>query len=425
MADFAAATPRLIPSIRPSIPKSSVAGIESAGLRSLAIFILFISGLVDLPRAIQLGPVTSQAILTIVYFTAGIPLFLVSPVRGRGIANPLWPLILFWVWAVVSLMWSSAPLKGTQNVLVVGTNLILLLASSAVASIDLIFAFWLQKNLWRSVLLAIIAYSVTLLWFGPGSNDLFAARSFGLYALFGVVHQLSRWHYGARSGLIWAAVITVLIGLSESRLALGIAIALFPLAQLPTQRSIRIVKMVCVIVAVVAASYGALMYFDSLRERFVSGDVSVKLGPITINGSGRNAFWQATMQSFWEAPILGQGAGSAEGLIDSYWVNIQHPHSDYLRIAHDYGFVGLAGWSAGVLTLLIVLRRNWRAAEKISPKLAQIQLTAFLAVISYALQMSMENAFVYVFISAPLGLLVGSALGIHRATIAQGNRQSL
>jgi O-antigen ligase len=337
----------------------------------------------------------------------------------------VWPLILFWVWAAISIAWSSAPLKGTQNVLVVGTSLILLLASSAVASIDLSFAFWLQKNLWRSVLLAVIAYSASMLWFGPGSNDLFAARSFGLYALFGVVHQLSRWHYGARSGLVWAAVITVLIGLSESRLALGIAIALFPLAQLPTQRGIRILKMLCVLVVVAAASYGALMYFDTLRERFVSGDVSVKLGPITINGSGRNAFWQATMQSFWDAPILGQGAGSAEGLIDSYWVNIQHPHSDYLRIAHDYGFVGLAGWLAGVLTLLAVLRRNWRAAEKIGPKFAQIQLTAFLAVISYALQMSMENAFVYVFISAPLGLLVGSAFGIHRATITQGHRQSL
>ena len=254
---------------------------------------------------------------------------------------------------------------------------------------------------------------------------MFSARSFGLYALFGVAYQLSRWRYGARSGLIWAAAITVLIGVSQSRLALGVAVALFPISQLPTRRSIRILKMLLVLLAVIGASYAALLYFDTLRERFVSGDVSVRLGPITINGSGRNAFWQATMQSFWEAPILGQGAGSAEGLIDSFWANIQHPHSDYLRIAHDYGFVGLAVWSTGVLMLLLTLRRNWCSAEKISSKFGQIQLGAFLALVSYALQMSMENAFVYVFISGPLGLIVGSALGIHRGTIARGNQSGL
>jgi len=414
----------LIRPIRRSALGSPVGISASAALRGLAILILFISGLVDLPRAIQLGPVTSQAIFTVVYFVAAIPLFLISPVRGRGIALPLLPLILFWLWSVTSLAWSSAPLKGIQNVLVVGVTLILVLASSAVASVDLSFAAWMQKNLWRSAMLVAVVYFAAVLWFGPGSNEIFGARSFSLYALFGVVYQLSRWHYGARSGLAWAIGITVLIGFSQSRLALGIAIALFPLAQLPTQRGMRILKVMCVSIAVLAASYGALLYFDSLRERFVSGDVSVKLGPLVINGSGRNAFWQTTMQSFWNAPILGQGAGSAEGLIDSYWVNIQHPHSDYLRIAHDYGFVGLAAWLWGVLTLLVILRRNWRAAEKFGPKFATIQLTAFLAVVSYALQMSMENAFVYVYVSAPLGLLVGSALGIHRVTSARWEHQN-
>jgi O-antigen ligase len=423
MAHFAGVNPQLIRPIRHIVLDAPTGITVSHGLRALAILILFISGLVDLPRAIQLGPVTSQAIFTIVYFIAGIPLFLISPVRGRGFGVVLLPLIVFWLWSVTSLAWSSAPLKGTQNVLVVGVTLILMLASSAIASVDLNFAPWLQRNLWRSVIVVAIIYFLAILWFGPGSNEIFGARSFSLYALFGVGYQLARWHYGARSGLAWAIGITILIGFSQSRLALGIAIALFPLAQLPTKGGTRILKMICVSIAVLAASYGALLYFDSLRERFVSGDVSVKLGPIIINGSGRNAFWQTTMQSFWEAPILGQGAGSAEGLIDSYWVNIQHPHSDYLRIAHDYGLVGLAAWLCAVLTLLVMLRRNWRSAEKSGPKFATIQLTAFLALVSYSLQMSMENAFVYVYVSAPLGLLVGSALGIHGAMSVRANQR--
>ncbi len=424
MAGIAAGNFRALPSIRTSNQGSRLGISESAGPRGLAILILFISGLVDLPRAIQLGPVTSQAILTIAYFIAGIPLFVLIPVRGRRIPVSLWPLIVFWSWAVISLSWSSAQFRGIQNVLVFGTTLVLALTSSVVASTDLSFAFWLQKNVWRSVLLAVIPYSATIIWFGAGANDLFSARNFGLYALFGVVYQLSRWHYGARSGLVWAVGITILIGLSQSRLALGVAVTLFPLSQLPTQRPIRMLKMLFVLVVVLATSYAALSYSDTLRERFFSGDVSVKLGPVTINGSGRNAFWQATIQSFWDAPILGQGAGSAEGLIDSIWPNIQHPHSDYLRIAHDYGFVGFVVWLAGIATLLVTLRRNWCAAEKMGAKFAQIQLGAFLALISYVLQMSMENAFVYLYISAPLGLIVGSALGIHRATIARGQQSS-
>ena len=178
------------PAIRTPDLERALGISERAGPRGLAILILFVSGLVDLPRAIQLGPVTSQAILTIAYFMAGIPLFMVLPVRGRRIPLSLWPLMVFWSWTVVSLAWSPAPFRGVQNVLVFGTTLVLALVSSVVASTDPSFAFWLQKNIWRSVLLAVIPYSATIIWFGAGANDLFSARNFGLYALFGVAYRL-------------------------------------------------------------------------------------------------------------------------------------------------------------------------------------------------------------------------------------------
>ena len=79
MADFAVVNPGVASSISRSKLRPPLGISEIAAPRGLAIVILFISGLVDLPRAIQLGPVTSQAILTIAYFIAGIPLLVMLP----------------------------------------------------------------------------------------------------------------------------------------------------------------------------------------------------------------------------------------------------------------------------------------------------------------------------------------------------------
>src|SRR5258708_25065013 len=105
----------------------------------------------------------------------------------------------------------------------------------------------------------------------------------------------------------------------QSRLALGVALALFPLAQMPTANFKHIFKTGAVLAAVLAGFYRAFQYFDSLRDRFFTGDVSLPLGFTTINGSGRRAFWLTTFDSFQESPWIGKGAGSSEGLIESVY----------------------------------------------------------------------------------------------------------
>ena len=92
--------------------------------------------------------------------------------------------------------------------------------------------------------MATLLYGCSVLWCGPGTNDLIGARSFGLFALLGVAHCLSQWRYGRFSGLLWGASLTFLIGVSQSRLALGIAIAMFPMSQIPTRRMSRLFKMI-------------------------------------------------------------------------------------------------------------------------------------------------------------------------------------
>src|SRR5580698_6404589 len=90
-----------------------------AAVQALALIVLFASGLVDLARAIPFGPVTSQAVLTAIYFCTGALLILIVPARTFPIELRYLPLLIFWLWAVSSLVWTSAFREGVQNVLVI------------------------------------------------------------------------------------------------------------------------------------------------------------------------------------------------------------------------------------------------------------------------------------------------------------------
>ncbi len=96
-----------------------------------------------------------------------------------------------------------------------------------------------------------------------------------------------------------------------------------------------------------------------------------------------------------------------------------HPHNDYLRIAHDYGIVGIVIWVTAIGTLLFALWRRWNRADRLASGTARLQLTALLSLVAFSLEMTVENALVYVFVTAPLGLIVGAAFGAPRSMLRQ------
>jgi O-antigen ligase len=384
----------------------------SIATKALIALILLSSGLVDLPRAVPVGPVTAQAILTIVYFLGGLFLLIIMPSRARSFRGL--PLGIFLVWAMVSLTWTTTLSNGVQNVLAVGTLVVLIPLGEAAVAADPSIAVWLEKQTRRSVLLAVLLYGTSVAIFGAGSDDILSARAFGLYALFGVAVELAAWRYGKRMGLLWATLITILIGISQSRLALGIAVTLFPLAQMPAHKIAKLAKTIVVLAVATGLSAVAFLNSEALQQRFLTGDTSLRIGSIGINGSGRAAFWRLTMDSIEEAPILGKGAGSAEGLVESVYGAIRHPHDDYLRITHDYGLVGLLMWIVAIGSLVFSLWQKWRAADGMRNNEARICLGALLSLVGFTLQMTAENSMVYVMITAPVGLLVGSAFGVRR-----------
>jgi len=381
----------------------------------LSYVVIILSGFADLPRLFSFGAISLLGMLSVSYFCAGLLLLPHLTQVLSLLSTKLIPLLAFILWAAISLLWTTSPMHGIQNIVVISTLLIMIWVAEGTILADVSFALWLERIVGFSVLLASGIYGGTLILSAPGNSDVIGARSFGVFALLGVAHFLSKWRYGSKTGLAGAIAITFLIGASQSRLALGIAVFLFPLAQLPAAKFGRFIKMILVLVIAGLASYGALVYFDSLRNRFSTGDMSLKVGSWAINVSGRLSFWRVTMQSIEEAPIVGKGAGSTEGLIESVFVDIQHAHSDYLRILHDYGCVGMALWLIAALTLLTSLWRSWRLADRISRDTARIHLAALLSLIAFLLEMVADNAIVYPFIIAPLGLIIGSAFDVRKS----------
>jgi hypothetical protein len=350
-------------------------------------------------------------LLTVLYLSVGTLLLLAAPMSAARPSGLAAPFLIFLVWSFTSLLWTTARFNGLQNVMAAATFVVLLIVAHIAAGLDPPSVYLIDSLRHFATCIAASAYLICLLWFGTESDQFIGPRSFSLFVLYGIAHHLARWRYGSRTGLLWAITLTVLIGVSQSRLALGIALGLFPLAHFPIRRIQTAFKMTVIVASVLLSAYASFLYFESLRLRFLTGDLSLEIGGFAINGSGRTAFWRATVASFWQSPLIGNGAGSAESLIASTFGQIRHPHGDYLRLAHDYGLIGLSAWLIGLALLFRALIRRWRAADQELPMHARRQLAALLSLVAFALAMTMENAFVYTFTTAPLGLIVGCALG--------------
>lgn len=393
-------------------PSSANAGPIEAALGALAGAVFFFSSLVDLPGRLFIASASCLAILSVGYFCSAVGLLIALTASGLLALRTVLPLLIFLFWAMTSLLWTPTVGDGIQNVLVLTTFAALIIAAATCVGRYPAFATLLEKHLGRSAFWAALTYATALTLYGPGTSNWLGARGFGLFALFGVAHHLAKWRSGKRSGLFWSIAFTALIAASLSRLALGIAVLLFPLSQFSGRSWTRRAKAFSTLIAVLAVSYLAVGRFAALRERFFSGDASWQIGPFRIDPSGRQAFWRATYDSFLDDPVFGKGAGSTQGLIESVFLEIRHPHSDYLRIAHDYGIVGLSIWSVAILILLRSLWKAWRAAEHLGSPTAPLQQSGFLLLVAFVLQMTMENSMVYIFVAAPLGLVIGTSLGL-------------
>jgi O-antigen ligase len=271
------------------------------------------------------------------------------------------------------------------------------------------------KTLVAATIVATILYSVFMALDGLGSNLVFHARTFATFVLIGMSWFLAGWRYGSKRDLVWAVLLVVLIGLSLSRMALATAFVLFPLAWVGRLRARDWLRLFLVGMLVSLALYLAVSNFEPLRNRFAldADPASLTGDEATDYTSGRFTYWVLTLNSALDSPWIGHGAGSSADMLSALY-ETESPLDEPLRILHDYGLIGLTLALYGVWKLLQASWRKWAESQRHKSPLARLHLAAFLAVVAVFLPMLSENSFAYLFMMAPLAVVLGTSLGLRK-----------
>jgi O-antigen ligase len=387
----------------------------SKDVEYFAAMILLMSVLSVLPAQVQFGPVTLGGVLTVLEVVVAI-LLLVHDSRHLGAAwRSMWPLIGFMLWSWVSLLQGGISVDGLQNA-VVFTGFIAVATVAYVRTVeDPSFATHLETLFERSFWLLAVLGVVSFVRLGLGRGFLVpqhgTSRSFALLLLPMIASGLSRWRYGDRKhGAAMAAIGLTLVALSLSRAAFVTACALFALARIRPRSIVGVARVAMGLVVAAALLWAGVRFIPPLHDRFFPshGDL-VQFGGYTFSATGRTELWSLTWHQFEQSPWVGHGAGESEEFLTALG-GASHPHNDYLRLLNDYGIVGTALWTLGIVLIVKGLYRDWLRCDAKGDPRAGTELWALLSVGAFLASMITANPLVYMHVQGPLGLIVGVAL---------------
>jgi O-antigen ligase len=394
--------------------------------QSFLLMVMWVSGTVNLLQCVELGGTTGLGIWTTAIAAGVWCLWLVRPYYPRELSRVLLPLISFSLYAALSLAWGGVDVKGLQNLSVsIGfTGFVLLAARECERSPA--FAFKLHKALDGASIIAAIAYTITFLLFGEGSDAFvgkrmfFAARPFALFAAVAVARQLARWQAGDWKGFAIGVWLVVLVFLSQSRLAMVACLVQFPLAMCCRGDFKSIARASVMTVFAGSVLIGSIFLSQSMYDRFFAYDAKIAVGGMMINASGRTEMWQTLLDDLrGKAVFFGRGAGAAGRLIDRYFPDLGHPHNDFLRLLYDFGAVGLGWWVLFLVIVMFTMIGGVRACTRQVPDARSrtkdhpdlpLHLAPILALLAIIMSMFTDNSISYIFVMAPLGMLIGVSL---------------
>ena len=371
------------------------------------LLLLGISALMDLPRNIGIGGITLSSTLTIgMVFVSVLFIFIHPEIPKLGLFGYF---IIMAIFGGVSFFWATIELKPSIHNYSI---LILFISCMFIATRESFFHLNFHEKIIKiNSILGIPTLIIFILtsFMENGSQILFP-RAFAIFALVVLSIYLAMFRNGDRFSFFMALAVIATIGYSLSRTALAVAIVLLILSRVELDIK-GILRLLLIGTITLGGFYIAIKNIPVLNERFFTGDMKFEVGGVPINATGRAELWESTLKSYEEFPIFGQGVGSSEKLLHDQKFVTSHPHNDYLRILHDYGAVGLFLWIVGYLKLLIVTWRNWHKSEKVGIP-STIHVAAFLLLVALSLIMITDNPIVYGFFMAPIGIVVGTSMGL-------------
>jgi O-antigen ligase len=396
---------------------------EAPLLAAAALLPLLTAGLVNLAAEWRAGPVSAMGAQTIAEAALVGGAAVLAARYPRRLLARLLPFALLLVWAGVRSILAPPTFEGAQNALVyllffAGALLAGTLAARDGEGMSVRLARGIGWIHWTA--LAVVAANLALWGLPRGGSWVVGPRSLALVGLIPLNWHLARWSAGRTKSLAVAALWFAAIVATTSRTAS--AIALVSLAAVVALQAPRRPRRAAAGLAALAAALGvaaALVAFaPPIHDRFFRGDTRLQVGEYAINVNGRAAFWRVMVESASEAPLVGHGLGSSQGVMAAEFFtsdNIRHPHNDYLRLWHDLGAIGLSLLLASFLLWAAVLAREWRRGERTGDPARVVRLAALLVLLEVMLAMVTDNVLIYPFFMGAAGIVVGTALGLGAA----------
>lgn len=379
-------------STRASMPRLSFIGL---------IWILA----VDLMVRVEIGPISVSGLATLATATVCVVLVpmvtLVGRKRkqgnvGRTAGKIPWPLTAFGFFVLVRLL-AEPSSEGLQNVAVylcfiAGAAVVALKAP--LPSVDKMLKFY-----GRAALL------VTFIFLGALALgvEVYGERAFALSTLVFLAVLIPNRSRKLISRLA-PFIVTAAAFLSLSRTAAVIGAGLLVFLALRNRRRVRLPIAVLVSAAAASTIFWAITSYAPFRSRFLGGDAAIEIGGLSFNTSGRANLWNATIESAMTNPWFGNGAGTAAEMIQTKFITISHPHNEYLRIFHDFGWIGITLFSLGSIMLVA---RVWQRARRTDHPVHWTALIGLLGILASSIT---DNVLTYPFVVFPLAVLVGASL---------------
>ena len=378
----------------------------------IVILALTWAAVADFPVGIEIGPISLSGLMTICV-GAGLALFvpvLIYRGAGRSLEPNLDPLsgsakivtlgfLTFILWAGLRATHHIGP-EGFQNILVylifgVGIGVSAAYSSEAIRVHTASLVGWVA-------IVSTVVFAGTLLLGEP----VFGRRSYAFVSLILLAVLIPRRDLVSRVSRYAPFVVFVGIALSGSRTALALALFLMLFLVVRNRRGKRLVASLVLGVLSAIIAYLLVTEFPPIRDRFVDvGDNSVVAG-ITINTSGRLDFWDLINDSISTDPIFGHGPGSASEVISASYFRVGHPHSDYLRIVHDFGWVGM------ICFALAFVWMTGAIASRVARTDDPAAWSGLLVAIVLAISAVTDNVVVYPFVMLPAAMVLGQALSV-------------
>jgi O-antigen ligase len=199
-----------------------------------------------------------------------------------------------------------------------------------------------------------------------------------------------------------------------SRTAL-ISIALLVPLSLLYRGNFKSVFLGTLILAIGAGAFAIALANDQpLYDRFFKEDATLQVGGVAINTTGRTKIWNLLLTTLGDDWVFGKGVSSSEDIINHWMPQIGHPHNDYLRFYYDQGVLGLGLWLSFIAAFVYRTAGNLRRSiQNRAPDYPQ-HLAALLALTAVSISMLTDNSYCYEFVMIPLGIIMGSSLGVGR-----------